>query len=196
MIRYTFYFGVESLTFLSTSVQVVKMEENDIVGSCFCKAHSFTIDVKKVRFGFASCHCSICRQSHGSPFVMWAGMNPDCSTPDIFRLQTREDALPLSVYKSSENCGRYFCPTCGTHLYLKYDDGDTNVQRWAGEIHFPTALLDAVSCAKLEEAMKKVNRPRYLHVFSSERHPCMGNLSEWASAPKYGGETGLEPLEN
>lgn len=173
------------------------MEENhSIHGSCLCKAHSFSIDVRKVRFGFASCHCTICQKSHASPFVMWAGMNPDCSTPDNFQLVAEDHAPPLSNYRSSPQCSRYFCSVCGTHVYLKYDDGDTEICRWAGEIHFPTALLDAESCSKLEEAMKKANRPRYLHVFTTERHQCMGNLSDWANAPKYGGKTGLEPLEN
>lgn len=126
---------------------------------------------------------------------MWAGMNPDCSTLDIFQLSSVDEALPLSKFRSSPTCNRFFCPTCGTHLYLKYDEDDTDSNRWAGEVHFPTALLDDSSCAKLEEQMKKVNRPRYLHVFSSERHPCLGTLSDWANAPKYGGATGLEPLE-
>jgi hypothetical protein len=40
-----------------------------------------------------------------------------------------------------------------------------------------------------------MNKPRYLHVFYSDRSPCLGNIEEWASGPKYGGTTGLEPLE-
>lgn len=43
--------------------------------------------------------------------------------------------------------------------------------------------------------MKKAEKPRYLHVFTSDRHPCLGDLKEWAAASKYGGETGLEPIE-
>jgi hypothetical protein len=175
------------------------MEQDfDIGGSCLCKAHSFKIDVRKVRFGFASCHCTVCRRSHGAPFVMWAGMDASNSTPDIFQLNSADEAFPLTEFKSTETCSRYFCPSCGTHLYLKYDQVESGGEenRWSGEIHFPTALLDEISCSKLEEAMKKVNRPRYLHVFASQKHPCLGNLEEWATAPKYGGVTGLEPLDS
>lgn len=174
----------------------METENFNITGSCLCENHSFSIDVRKVRFGFASCHCTICRKSHGAPFVMWAGMNKDNSTPDVFQVVAKEGAAPLSKYASTSTCDRYFCPSCGTNLYLKYGDGDGETERWAGEVHFPTALLDDVSCGKLEVAMRNANRPRYLHVFASTRHPCMGDWTEWASAPKYGGETGLEPLDS
>jgi hypothetical protein len=40
-----------------------------------------------------------------------------------------------------------------------------------------------------------MNKPRYRHVFYSDRSSCLGNLEEWASGPKYGGTTGLEQLE-
>ena len=40
------------------------------------------------------------------------------------------------------------------------------------------------------------NEPRYFHEFYSDRSPALGNLLVWADAPKYGGVTGLEPLES
>lgn len=169
------------------------MTESTVSGTCMCKAHSFSIEASKIRFGFASCHCSICRQSHAAPFVMWAGMNADCSTPDVF-LVTSKDSSSLTGFRTSSSCTRYFCSTCGTHLYIKYDS-DVE-ERWAGEVHFPTALLDVDSLRILEEAMTKAGRPRYLHVFANDRNLCIGDMKQWATAPKYGGETGLEPLED
>lgn len=163
-----------------------------VTGSCLCKAHSFSISADQIRFGFASCHCSVCRQAHAAPFVMWAGMNADRSTPDIFQVTSTNG---LTAYRSSPCCVRHFCATCGTHLYIKYDDPPTCTERFAGEIHFPTALLDESSMRHLEAAMVAVDRPRYLHVFSSDRHSCMGDLEAWAHAPRYGGITGLEPLD-
>lgn len=42
--------------------------------------------------------------------------------------------------------------------------------------------------------MENKDKPRYLHVFASDRVPFLGDLKEWAAAPKYGGKTGLEPI--
>jgi hypothetical protein len=55
-----------------------------VKGRCHCNDHSFSIEAAQIRFGFASCHCSVCRTSHAAPFVMWGGMNAVSSTPDIF----------------------------------------------------------------------------------------------------------------
>ncbi len=164
-----------------------------VKGQCHCNDHSFCIEAAKIRFGFASCHCTICRTSHSAPFVMWAGMNADCSTPDIFQVSSASEATStLTGFRSSPTCTRYFCSRCGSHLYIKYDDGE----RWGGEVHFPTALLDEESLKNLEEVVAKAGRPRYLHVFSSDRHGSMGDLQKWVDAPKYGGKTGLEPLDS
>ncbi len=164
-----------------------------IAGACHCRDHSFRIEACKVRFGFASCHCSSCRSSHAAPFVMWAGMNADCSTPDIFQVSTREGASSiLTAFESSATCTRFFCSRCGSHLYIKYSDGE----RWGGEVHFPTALLDEESLKNLEEVVSAAGRPRYLHVFYSDRHGCLGDEQKWVDAPKFGGKTGLEPIWN
>ena len=42
--------------------------------------------------------------------------------------------------------------------------------------------------------MERKGKPRYLHVFASDKSPCLGNFERWAQAPKYGGVSGLEPL--
>lgn len=167
-----------------------------VTGGCLCRAHTFSIDASKIRFGFASCHCSICRLSHSAPFVQWAGMNAENSTPDIFQVHSKE-GTSLSVFRTSSSCSRFFCSTCGTHVYIKYDDASVeNPVRWGGEVHFPTALVDTETFSFLEETVIAAGRPRYLHVFTSDRHPCLGNLLEWSTGPKYGGVTGLEPVND
>eukprot|EP01036_Dinobryon_divergens_P025153 gene25152-33673_t len=88
-------------------------------------------------------------------------------------------------------CSRYFCSNCGTHLYIKYKDGP---ERWAGEVHFPTALLSSTSLAALEAHMAATGKPRYLHVFYSDKENSIGDLVSWAHGPKHGGPSGLEPL--
>lgn len=165
-----------------------------VEGHCLCNAHKFEVEARFVRFGFASCHCSICRAAHAAPVTMWSGLNAQYSTPDIFRIESVEGAS-LTAFRSSSCCTRYFCSTCGTHVYIKYDDASTCSGSWAGEVHFPTALVDEKSLEHLEEVVKEAGRPRYLHVFWSDRHKCMGDLAQWAAAPKYGGQTGLEPMD-
>eukprot|EP01035_Chromulina_nebulosa_P053512 gene53512-73153_t len=108
-------------------------------GECLCQSSSFKIPVESVRFGFASCHCSVCRLAHAAPFVLWSGLNPDQTSNFVVT-----SSCGLSSYSSSEMCSRYFCSNCGTHLYIKYKDGP---ERWAGEVHFPTALLSSTSLA-------------------------------------------------
>jgi hypothetical protein len=50
--------------------------------------------------------------------------------------------------RSSPNCTRFFCKTCGTHVYISYDAEEGTA--WSGEIHFPTAILTEQSLADLE----------------------------------------------
>jgi hypothetical protein len=74
-----------------------------------------------------------------------SGMNADKS--DDFKVSSTS---PLSAYQSSANCTRYFCSSCGTHLYIKYGSDGPDI-RWGGEVHFPTALLDAEGLRALEQ---------------------------------------------
>ena len=120
---------------------------SEIKGHCMCNTHSFSVNPSAIKFGFASCHCSICRLSHGAPFVMWSGVKADCG--DQFVLNSQSDNC-LSSYRTSESCVRYFCKQCGTHLYIQYDSGKSDTP-WSGEIHFPTALLDEESVEVLQK---------------------------------------------
>ena len=42
--------------------------------------------------------------------------------------------------------------------------------------------------------MTERGKPRYLHVFYSDRSPALGDLKKWVEGPKHGGSTGLEPF--
>ena len=42
--------------------------------------------------------------------------------------------------------------------------------------------------------MAATGKPRYLHVFYSDKENSMGDLVSWAHGPKHGGPSGLEPL--
>jgi hypothetical protein len=114
-------------------------------GGCLCGKCTFEVPATSVRFGFASCHCSACRLSHAAPFVQWSGLNAANSADFVINGASEL----LTAFRSSATCTRYFCTTCGSHVYIQYDHADS--AQWAGEIHFPTALLNAGSILALEE---------------------------------------------
>ncbi len=95
----------------------------------------------------------------------------------------------MTGFQATPTAKRFFCATCGTHTHLVYARGEG---RWAGEVHLSTATLDEADLPLLEERMAAEGRPRYLHVFFSDRAACVGDFSTWASAPKYGGPSGTE----
>jgi hypothetical protein len=55
--------------------------------------------------------------------------------------------------------------------------------------------LTESSLAKLEKHIADTGKPRHLHVFYTDRHPALGDLEDWIHAPKYGGSSGLDPIE-
>ncbi len=157
-------------------------------GGCLCGDVRYAIPVAAIRFGFASCHCSSCRRAHAAPVVMWAGATAEDSPQ--FQVDLRAGGA-VSSYRSSASCTRFFCARCGTHTHLTYDAG---ASRWSGETHIATATVDEECLDALEAHLGAAGRPRALHVFFSDRARCVGDFSIWASAPKYGGDSGVEPL--
>ena len=114
-------------------------------GSCCCERCSFAVPAASISFGFASCHCSLCRRIHASPIVLWSGMN--ASESKDFVVTAPEGGI--GAFRSSDSCTRYFCNNCGSHVYIKYDDGGSH--QFAGELHFPTSILDSRSLSILEK---------------------------------------------
>ena len=95
-------------------------------GHCLCHSSTFSVPVNSIQFGFASCHCSICRLSHGAPFVLWSGLSADQA--EHFSVQS---SCGLSSFASSPVSTCYFCSKCGSHVYIKYADGP---DKCAGEV--------------------------------------------------------------
>ena len=77
----------------------------------------------------------------------------------------------MTEYRSSPSCIRYFCSICGAHVFIRYDSSQASdaaeviddcpvaalpPSPWAGEIHFPTALLDTQSVQLLEQVLKLI----------------------------------------
>jgi hypothetical protein len=135
------------------------MEGGFLEGHCLCKKYSFQIRPEFMDFGFETCHCSICRLAHASPVVLWSGIMPENSHHFLVKENPADGhTIPketLSKFRSSPQCTRYFCGTCGTHLFIEYDRISSGSEAQTclseGEINFPSALLDEDSVALLEE---------------------------------------------
>jgi hypothetical protein len=146
------------------------MEDSEqfIKGSCQCCAYAFRISPNFVKFGSSSCHCSICRKIHASPFVQWSGMKAEHNDRFIITSANNDEKKnieqvkeSLSKFRTSPECLRYFCGTCGSHIFIEYimlseGKNDHKKSPWEGEIHFPTALLDEQSILLLEKVMLAV----------------------------------------
>ena len=78
-----------------------------IVGGCLCGAIRYQVDGELSRAG--SCHCSMCRKSHGAAFGTYAEV-----PAGGFRWTAGED--DVRFYESSPGGGRAFCPRCGSTL--------------------------------------------------------------------------------
>jgi hypothetical protein len=140
-------------------------ETNLIHGACLCGGVRFEI-TPPTRF-CAHCHCTMCRRAHAAPLVTWSGV-PDGQ----FRI-TEGEAL-LSRYASSDHATRSFCSRCGTPLLFASS-------RWPGEVHVATGSL-----------IDPPDRKPAGHVHFSD-HASWFDVE--AHLPKYGGATGMEPLE-
>jgi hypothetical protein len=78
-------------------------------GHCLCGA--VTITARRHDMSASACHCETCRR--------WTG-------GALFCFDAPEDAVtvdgPVARYRSSGFAERAWCPTCGTHLWIKDDN--------------------------------------------------------------------------
>ena len=145
--------------------EMVSEKINKYRGSCFCGAVQYEVQTP-IKF-VAHDHCSICRKISGAPFVTWCGVKSD-------QFQLLNGKENLALFKSTKDAERQFCKVCGSHLFFRSSN-------WKNEVHFTRASIPG----EIEEDPKA-------HVFFSDKE----NWYEVNdSLPKYGGKTGLEPLE-
>ncbi|KAF2228456.1 hypothetical protein EV356DRAFT_499042 [Viridothelium virens] len=89
-----------------------------IKASCLCGKANFTVTLPSTSLPLRSwiCHCDTCRKNQGS-IALFHTEIPALDSASV---------SPLSVYKTSENSNRYFCPVCGCHP-CEWDEG---VRKW------------------------------------------------------------------
>ncbi|KAK6540484.1 hypothetical protein TWF694_009274 [Orbilia ellipsospora] len=80
--------------------------------SCHCKSNNFDIVVPKSALPLRSaiCQCNTCRHSTGIPAPN------SVSFPYSLNIKI-PDVSNLTEYKTSPGMGRYFCGTCGAHMF-------------------------------------------------------------------------------
>jgi len=133
-------------------------------GSCFCKAVKFQIELPVKEV--LHCHCNMCRRLSGSDYTSWV-IVPD----NKFSLTKGKENL--SSYAVSEQCNQTFCKTCGTRI-------TTTDKKYAGII---SILRGTIS--------DDINNEASAEFYMSDKAPWFHLVS---SLPKFGGETGTEPL--
>ncbi|MGH6959031.1 MAG: GFA family protein [Dongiaceae bacterium] len=84
------------------------MESFFRTGGCHCRAIRYRV-TSPARETY-HCHCSICRQIHGTLFASFAIVPPG-------DFVVTEGADRLTRYDSSPGVQRYFCRRCGGHIY-------------------------------------------------------------------------------
>jgi hypothetical protein len=136
---------------------------NVSVGSCLCRAVSFTVELPSK--WCAHCHCHDCRRSHAAAFVTWFCVPPE-------RCTVRSGAEHLVWHPSSAAARRAFCARCGTKLFFEGD-------RWPGERHVALAVMD-----------DPIDRAPEANAYWDRHVPW---LEDVGNLPRYGGPNGNEP---
>lgn len=81
-----------------------------VEGRCLCGAVRISVEAEIE--GISACHCSLCRRWSGAAFWGFA----------VGASRVRVEG-EVARYRSSPFAERAWCPTCGTHLWLRDDDG-------------------------------------------------------------------------
>ena len=141
------------------------MSERMVSGGCFCGSIRF--DVTLPTQGSAYCHCSMCRRNHGAGFVAWFRVASE-------QLKIRQGESILVRRPSSDHGVRSFCSGCGTPLFCQLDEHMESID-------VVLASMDA-----------SIDCEPQAHIYYTDR-------ADWVkikdSLPKFGGQTGMEPLE-
>jgi hypothetical protein len=95
----------------------------ELSASCHCKAstYSFRVDKSALPLPAYLCSCDISRRISGVLFTSYAAIPPAASISSSSG-GGPPDLTGLTAYRSSNALKRHFCSTCGTHMFLEYDD--------------------------------------------------------------------------
>lgn len=94
--------------------------DGNLSGRCLCGAVTIEIDGRH-RAAVGVCHCRMCHIWSGGAF---GNFEADADAVTI--------AGDVTRYASSDFAARYFCPTCGTHLWFRNDEAGSRYEFMPG----------------------------------------------------------------
>ena len=100
-------------------------------GGCLCGERRYEFEGEPPHSGY--CHCDMCKRATGAAFAVLVQ-----ARRGKFRWTNDKPA----VYRSSPIATRGFCPTCGSPLFLQYDDDDL-IRVTAGSLDRPEDIHPA-----------------------------------------------------
>ena len=122
-------------------------------GQCLCGAVSFI--AKNMSTEVGACHCGMCRQWGGGPF-----MEVECGSEISF---TGSDSI--STFNSSDWAERGFCKQCGTHLFYRFIEANLHM--------VPVGLFKDDSQFVFKQQVFIEEKPDYYH-FANETNNMTG----------------------
>lgn len=105
------------------------MSEGHLEGGCLCGALRYRLEGARLDAGF--CHCRLCQKASGAPTVAW-GTWP---APALTWTKGRP-----SLFRSSAEGRRFFCPTCGTPLVFRPSDRSRTLDVTLASLDDPAAV--------------------------------------------------------
>lgn len=128
-------------------------ERIEAKGKCLCGKVKLT--AKSTSTNAGACHCSMCRQWTGGPFL-----GVDCGNEVEF-----EDDESITTFSSSEWAERGFCSKCGSNLFYKI--------KQTGQYIVPVGILNIESQINFDHQIFIDEKPSY-YCFSNETNNMTG----------------------
>lgn len=131
---------------------------SEFTGGCLCGSVRFTCTAEPALTAY--CHCSDCQRAGGGPF----SVNLMVSS-ESFSVQGESQSYTV-VGGSGKEVHRYFCPNCGSSIYLQSDAAP-------GLVFLKAGALDDAGWVNPQ-----------MHIFTAAKQPWL-HLED--SLPKYEG---------
>jgi hypothetical protein len=159
----------------------------ELTVSCKCGAasHTFSVPTSKLPLPTNLCSCNISRRISGTLLTSYVNItfDPDAPNPDL---------SDLTPYESSNILTRYFCSTCGTHMYLHYKkDGHFEVATGTFQLDSTDGIIDFRSHMWIEDTIDGGASPfiteigdRTLNRYPQEAKPSVELSLTWRDEPK------------
>ena len=121
-------------------MQVADEATDAVSGHCLCGA--VTIELRQLKPLIDACHCTMCRQWGGGPFMGVGGGE--------FKVQGREH---IASYASSDWAERAFCNQCGSNLWYRFKPSD--------HFSFSAGLFELGDEVQIEQQIFVDEKPGY-----------------------------------